>query len=28
MTAGMSEIVFKTDHQREYLLSWNANNQC
>jgi len=26
MTAGMPETVFKTDHQRVYLLSWNANN--
>jgi len=27
MTAGMPETVFKTDHQREYLLSWNANSK-
>jgi len=27
MTAGMPETVFKTDHQREYLLPWNANSR-
>jgi len=26
MTAEMPETVFTTDHQRKYLLSWNANN--
>jgi len=28
MTAGMPETVFKTDQQREYLLSWNVNRHC
>jgi len=27
MTAAMPETVFITDHQREYLLSWNANTR-